>query len=187
MAQRINDNQNGLIDRCRNGDRKAQFEVYQKYSKAMFNTALRIVNQIPEAEDVLQDAFLDAFTKIDLFRGESTFGAWLKRIVVNKSINVVNKRRMILVDLENVDLNGNGNHQDPTEEPAYGELSVDNVMNAMNSLPDGYRIVFSLYCLEGYDHKEIGEILGISESGSKSQYLRAKKKLQDILKEKTHV
>jgi RNA polymerase sigma-70 factor (ECF subfamily) len=187
MLQRSNDIHERLIDRCRAGDRQAQFDVYKQYSKAMLNTAQRIVGNIGEAEDVLQDAFLDAFTKIDLFRGESTFGAWLKRIVVNKSINMVNKRKMQLVDMENADLNGYGNSETQPELEKSMPLTVENVMKALDNLPDGYRIVFSLYCLEGYDHKEIGAILGISESGSKTQYLRAKKKLQDILTEKSYV
>lgn len=176
-----------LIDKCREGDRKAQYEIYQHYSKAMFNTALRIVGNHGEAEDVLQDAFLDAFLKIDSFRGTSTFGAWLKRIVVNKSINQVNKRKMTLVEIETAELNGNGHYEDSAPSPADLQLSVERVVQAMEQLPDGYRIVFSLYCLEGYDHKEIAEILAISESGSKSQLNRAKKKLKEILKEKIYV
>lgn len=187
MSQRSNHNHERLIDRCRAGDRQAQFEVYKQYSKAMLNTAQRIVGNLGEAEDVLQDAFLDAFIKIDLFRGESTFGAWLKKIVVNKSINVVNKRKMLLVDLENAEVNGFGSHDSNPETGFPSNLTVEHVMRAMEALPDGYRIVFSLYSLEGYDHKEIGSILGISESGSKTQYLRAKKKLQDILTEKSYV
>lgn len=187
MLQRSNDIHERLIDRCRAGDRQAQFEVYKQYSKAMLNTAQRIVGNLGEAEDVLQDAFLDAFTKIENFRGESTFGAWLKRIVVNKSINVVNRRKMQLVDMENADLNGYNTYDSNESKGTAPTLTVEEVMKAMENLPDGYRIVFSLYCLEGYDHKEIGEILGISESGSKTQYLRAKKKLQDILTEKTYV
>lgn len=187
MSQRSNEMQSRLIALCKKGDRKAQYEIYQKYSVAMFNTALRIVGNREEAEDMIQESFLDAFLKIESFRGDSTFGAWLKRIVVNKSINLVKKRKMTLVEIETAELNGNGIHTDPSPEAPAPSLSVESVLKAMEDLPDGYRIVFSLYCIEGYDHREISGILGISESGSKSQLNRAKKKLKEILNEKTYV
>lgn len=147
----------------------------------MFNTAMRITRDYMEAEDVLQEAFVRAFKKIDSFKGDATFGAWLKRIVVNTSINHIKKRKLDLVDMED-------RHQELAEAPEAdgfeldaGGLDMDQIRRAIESLPEGYRMVFSLYLLEGYDHQEIGTILGISEATSKSQYSRAKKKLRQLL------
>lgn len=167
-----------LIARCREGDREAHYQLYRLYSKAMFNVAYRITRSEPDAEDVLQEAFLSAFRNLDKYRGDATFGAWLKRIVVNKSINALNKHKheSIPEDDEQWDI---------TEEDAvtgYREdLTVERVRSGIETLPDGYRAVLSLYLLEGYDHQEIGQILGISESTSKSQLNRARTRLKELL------
>jgi RNA polymerase sigma-70 factor (ECF subfamily) len=160
------------------GDVRAQYQLYTLYSKAMYNICYRMTNQKEEAEDMLQESFSYAFSKLGSFRFESSFGAWLKRIVVNTCINHLKKKRVDLVYTE---------HQsDPIsadESVDYGEIrfQVKRVMKALEKLPEGYRIVFSLYLLEGYDHKEIAEILGVTESTSKSQFLRAKQKIKEIL------
>lgn len=169
-----------LIGRCREQDRKAQFEVYQRYSKAMLNTAFRILQSDAEAEDVLQEAFLAAFRTIDRYRGESTFGAWLKRILVNKSIDLLKKKKATLVSIEEARLT-----PDVAPEPANSSYNIppERVRKAIDALPGGYRVVFSLYLLEGYDHQEIAGILGITVSASKSQYSRAKAKLRTMLEE----
>ena len=132
-----------------------------------------------EAEDMLQEAFADAFASLHRFRGESTFGAWLKRIVINKCINELKRRK---VDLELRDDIGRfeGAHEDTSHHKDL-QLEVARVMEAVKQLPDGYRVIFSLYLLEGYDHREIAEILEITESTSKSQYMRAKKKIKQLL------
>jgi RNA polymerase sigma factor (sigma-70 family) len=170
-----------VIARCKRGDRKAQYEIYKLYSKAMYHVALRITGDTLEAEDVLQDAFLTAFGKIDTYRNEAAFGAWLKKIVVNVALNQVRKRKYQFAEIEE-----NEDYEDeaPKQTQAEEELSyqVEQIQKAIGALPDGFRIVFSLYLLEGYDHQEIAEILGISVSTSKSQYNRAKKKLQEMLK-----
>lgn len=169
-----------LIERCRRGEQKAFHDLYKLYSKAMFNIALRIVNDRAEAEDVLQESFVSAFRNLNDFQERSTFGAWLKRIVINKSIGQIKRRRFNLVALDEgtVDI-GAEEEVDLAEE----ELQVGHVRAAIGRLPDGYRIVLSLYLLEGYDHKEVSEILGITESTSKSQFLRARHRLKSILKE----
>jgi len=166
-----------LIEECRRGSRKAQFRLYELYSKAMFNAAYRIVNNREEAEDMLQEAFTDCFRSIGSYRSESTFGAWLKTIVINKCINRLRKREAELVyvdDYSPVEIPG---EQEP--EVIWPDTSV--IAKAVDKLPDGYRVVFSLYLLEGYDHAEISQIMNISESTSKTQYLRAKNKLKKIL------
>src|SRR6188474_2115107 len=166
-----------LIARCKAGDRDAHYQLYKLYSKAMYNVGLRITRSEEEAEDVLQEAFINAFRNIDSYRGDATFGAWLKRIVVNKAINAVNRKKHDpMPDNERWDVA----EEEPVAE--YGEgLTVDRVKRSIEELPDGYRTVLSLYLLEGYDHQEIAEIMGISESTSKSQLNRAKNKLREIL------
>lgn len=151
------------------------------YVKAMFNTALRIVSVREEAEDVIQESFLDGFLKIEMFRGESTFGAWLKSIVVNKAIAKLRAQKMVFEEIDN--LNG-GDYAD-NEELDFEENNetVSKIKNALNVLPNGFRLVLSLYLFEGYDHQEIGQILGINEVTSRSQYLRGKAKLIEVLKE----
>lgn len=172
------------MERCKLGERKAQYELYKNYSKAMFNICMRILNHNGEAEDALQEAFVDAFTNLHQFRQQSTFGAWLKQIVVNKAINHVRSRKVKWVEMEEF--------QEVIEESERSEdyyswnendttLEVERVRNAMLKLPDGYRVVLSLYLFEGYDHEEISEVLGISESTSRTQYMRAKRKLAEML------
>jgi RNA polymerase sigma-70 factor (ECF subfamily) len=167
-----------LIERCRVGDRQAHYEVYRLYKRAMFNTAWRIVGDREEAEDVLQEAFVSAFRSLDFFRGDAPFGAWLKRIVVNKAISWLKRRKWERLPEDD--------RWDVPEESTGSEdelfpVTVQQVRTAIESLPDGYRAVLSLYLLEGYDHAEIGEILGISESTSKSQFNRSKKRLKELL------
>jgi len=167
-----------VIESCIRGDVRAQYQLYSLYSRAMYNICFRMTGLREEAEDMLQESFSYAFSKLGSFRFESSFGAWLKRIVVNTCINHLKKKR---VDLVYADTH---NDPEPEDEPVdYGEirLKTDNVLKAMDELPQGYRVVFSLYLLEGYDHAEISEILGITESTSKSQFLRAKKKMKEIL------
>lgn len=170
-----------LVERCRLGDRRAQAEIYKRYAKAMFNASLRITGDYAEAEDVLQESFLSAFRELHSYKGDSSFGSWLKRIVINKSINCLRNRRLQLVPLAGQhDVTGDS----PGDyDPADGELlswRADVVRRCVQDLPDGYRVVLSLYLLEGYDHAEIAGILNITESTSKSQYSRARKKLLEL-------
>ena len=165
-----------LVNDCRNGNRNAQFEIYKLYSNAMYNVALRIVNDDAEAEDVLQEAFLDAFSRIADFRQETTFGLWLKQIVINRSINYLRKRKAEFVSIDDVEV-----IDEPSVDEQEVQLKVERVKEAMNELPDGYRVVLTLYLFEGYDHEEIAHILKITENTSRSQYMRAKKKLNGLL------
>ena len=165
-----------LIERCKQGQRDAQFELYRLYSRAMYNTALRMVQNQHDAEDLLQSTFIEVFMKLDTFRHESSIGAWIKRITVNKCINFLKSRRIAFQELTPV----NERSEDPEPEPEP-PFNVERINRAINDLPDGYRMVFTLYAMEGYDHEEIGDILGITEATSKSQYSRAKSKLRDML------
>lgn len=167
------------MEACLKGDPRAQTELYRLYSGAMYNICLRMLNDPQEAEDLLQQSFLDVFTRLDTFRFESSIGAWIKRIVINNCINHLKKRRLQVQLLDEEQTERLSEPDDETEsEPEY---SVDTIKRAMKALPDGYRVVFSLYLFEGYDHQEIAEILHISEATSKSQYHRAKKKLRQLL------
>jgi RNA polymerase sigma-70 factor (ECF subfamily) len=164
-----------LIEECRKGSSKAQFRLYKQYSKAMYNLAYRMMNNREDAEDVLQEAFLDCFRNIGSYRFESTFGAWLKSIMINKCINQLRKKKADLILYETVPA-------DITEEEPEIQYDTTKIFRAIEQLPDGYRIILTLYLLEGYDHREIAQIMEISESTSKTQYLRAKEKLRSILK-----
>lgn len=176
MEVSYSNSQDQLIAACRRGDRQAQFKLYKLYSKAMYNTALRIVADADEAADVLQEAFIDAFKRLESFRQESTFGLWMKQIVVNKSLSALRKRKVIFESIDDHDLI----FEDPEEDTII--FKVEQIKRAINKLADGYRIVLSLYLLEGYDHEEIAHILKISENTSRTQFLRAKRKLLQLLR-----
>ncbi|TAL80435.1 MAG: RNA polymerase sigma factor [Bacteroidetes bacterium] len=163
-----------LIEECRKGNRKAQFRLYNQYSKAMYNLAYRMLNNREDAEDIVQEAFVECFRNLSSFRFESTFGAWLKKILINKSINQIKKKK---IDLTLTDNLPNVIHEEE-DEVIY---DTGKIFKGIEMLPNGYRIILTLYLLEGYDHSEISEILDISESTSKSQYSRAKEKLRNIL------
>jgi RNA polymerase sigma factor (sigma-70 family) len=168
-----------LVVECKQGSKKACYELYRLYAKAMLNVAFRIVGNVGEAEDVLQESFTDAFNKLKDFRQETTFGLWLKQIVVHRSINLLRKRKLEFVEIEDGHL-----ENVPDEEPWDDDdvqYQVVQIKEAMKELPEGYRVVLSLYLLEGYDHEEIGQVLNITENTSRTQFLRAKRKLGEIL------
>jgi RNA polymerase sigma factor (sigma-70 family) len=170
-----------LLDGCKVGDQKAQFQIYKLYYKAMFNTSLRIVNDTMEAEDIMQESFLAAFEKIDTYSGTVSFGAWLKKIVINRSLDALNKKKAVFEDIDS----HTGIRDERDDDAArYEEIDmrVEEVKEAIERLPDGYRVILSLYLLEGYDHDEIAEILSINSSTSRSQLSRAKQKLLGELK-----
>ena len=167
-----------LLQRCEKGDRSAQFEIYKRYYKAMYNTALRILKNSFEAEDVMQESFLIAFTKLGTFKGDVAFGAWLKRIVVNKSITQYRKNHKVdEVGLDVVKEQG----EEMEEEGSYERLSVIAIKNGINQLKDNYRLALSLHLIEGYDHEEIAGIMDISYQNSRTMISRAKQKLRTLL------
>ncbi len=167
-----------IIDRCRIGDQKAQFQLYKLYYKTMYSVSMRIINDEMEAEDVMQEAFLSAFRKMDTYKGEVSFGAWLKKIVVNRSLDHLKKKKVKLEEINE------RTTQISDYQMEIKEVDVNAIKNAIQNLPDGYRVVLSLYLIEGYDHEEISQILGISNSSSRTQLLRAKNKLREHLKDK---
>ncbi len=164
-----------LLDRCQEGDQQAQFEIYRLYYKSMYNSSLRIVGVAEEAEDIMQESFLTAFRKLKGYSGEVSFGSWLKKIVINRSLDILRKRKVLFEELHAelpvVD--------DP--EPEADSVTVEEVKTAINQLSDGYRTILSLILLEGYDHEEVSEILGIKNVTSRTQFSRARQKLREIL------
>ncbi len=168
-----------IVESCKLGNRQAQFELYRLYSKAMYNVCIRMLKNDLDAEDVLQISFVMIFSKLDTFRFQSSIGAWIKRIVVNNCINFLKKRRLEIEELK--EKHTNSAREEYYEEVEPSSFSVEAINHALMKLPDGYRVVFTLYMMEGYDHKEIASILEVSEATSKSQYSRAKKKLKELL------
>jgi RNA polymerase sigma factor (sigma-70 family) len=168
-----------LIDLCLKGDKKAQFELYNKYAKAMYNTCFRILKDSAEAEDTMQEGFLKAFQNIATYSRTVSFGAWLKKIIINCSLDVLRKNK---IEFENIDeIRVAEKVDDESEDESIVNFKVEQVKKAITLLPDGYRIVLTLYLIEGYDHDEISDITGISASTSRSQLARAKKKLLELL------
>lgn len=173
---------NDLAVRAGKGDQNAQFELYDLYYKAMFNTAVRIVKDGMIAEELMQDGFMTAFTKMDKWHQKSSFGAWLKRVVINECLDYLAKKKLDTVSIEEMQISDT--EDEILDEPDY---DVHEIKKAMSYLPDGYRAILSLYLFEGYDHEEISEIMKITSSTSRSQYLRAKKKLIELINKKEYV
>ncbi len=167
-----------LVEECKKGNSGAQYELYALYVDAMYNVGFRFLGNKEDAEDIVQDSFIDAFKNLDRFKYESSFGAWLKRIVINKSINHLKAKRIPVVPMEAHEF-----HLADEKPVEAEEVDIKKVKSGISKLPQGYRQIINLYLIEGYDHVEIGEILDISTSTSKSQYHRAKKKLLEIISE----
>jgi RNA polymerase sigma factor (sigma-70 family) len=166
-----------LIDSCRTGDQKAQFQIYKMYYKEMYNASLRIVNSPMEAEEIMQESFLSAFEKIETYTETVSFGAWLKKIVINLSIDFIDKeRKIIFKDIDSFQKNVCDSIDDLSMDCGTDITGLD-LVDEIKRLPDGYRIIISLYLLEGYNHEEIGAILSISPAASRSQFIMGKQML----------
>ena len=162
-----------LVEQCKVNNRKAQLKLYKQYCDGMFCVALRFLKNEDDAEDVLQESFIKAFQRIHQFKGEVTFGAWLKRIVVNGSIDFLKAKKIPPVVLDENTLQ--------IVETVEDGISIDRVKSAIESLPDKYRFVVQLFLVEGYDHNEISQILDITETASRTRLLRGKAHLKSLL------
>ncbi|MFP2996700.1 RNA polymerase sigma factor [Spongiivirga sp. MCCC 1A20706] len=172
-----------LLPLCMSGNQSAQMEVYNRYYKAMYNTAVRIVKDDQEAEDVMQESFLNAFTKLASFKGEVTFGAWLKRIVVNNSIYHYNKQKKHQkVPFENV-MQTVEDNEGVTSDDMITSLKAQKVLETMNKLKDNYRVSLTLHLIEGYDYEEICTIMNLSYANCRTTISRAKESLRKKLVE----
>lgn len=158
-------------------------QLYRQYCDGMYIVAYRYLNDQAAAEDALQEAFLKAFSKIDQFKGDVTFGAWLKKIVVNRCLDVLKARKLQLQSIEEKVLHI---ADDESSWQVEEQVSSDEIYQAIVSLPEKYRVVVQLYLLEGYDHQEISEILGVSESASRTNLHRGKSILKEKLKHLEH-
>lgn len=174
MGQNV-DIHHELIETAKKGDQQSMYRLYKLYVQAMYNTCIRMVANQYDAEDIIQESFISAFNNLKNFRGESSFGAWLKRIVVNKSISFLRKRKYDFTDVDKLHLVAD------EDAPDVMELDLVKVHETIKTLPEKARLVLNLYLLEGYRHKEIAEMLEITESTSKTQYSRAKCLLREKL------
>jgi RNA polymerase sigma factor (sigma-70 family) len=169
-----------IIEQCKQNDRSAQLKLYNQYCDGMFAVAMRFVKDSMEAEDIVQEAFIKAFAKLNQYKAEVTFGAWLKRIVINKSIDCLKSKKQHLQELEEVHLKViDDNYQN--EWLVDDTITLDEIKLAIQKLPDKYRYVVMLYLVEGYDHQEISGILNISEIASRTKLSRGKSKLKEQL------
>ncbi|WP_428742338.1 RNA polymerase sigma factor [Tenacibaculum sp.] len=174
-----------VIDACKNNDAKAQMQLYDLYCDAMYTVALRYVKDSFTAEDVMQEAFIKAFKSMDSYKEEVTFGAWLKRIVINQSIDYLKKKKLELVSINEETTTWVDDDHDNWN--VASTISYQDIVNCIQQLKEKYRIVLTLFLLEGYDHGEISQILGISEVSSRTHLLRGKKQVQEQLKAVHHV
>ncbi|KAB1158675.1 RNA polymerase sigma factor [Tenacibaculum aiptasiae] len=168
---------NQLIERCKKNDSTAQMQVYDAYYKAMYNTAYRILKDEFEAEDLIQEAFLTAFSKLHTFKGEVTFGAWLKKIVINKSLTQLKKN----IRYDEVKMEVVSNYEVEDTAIDYNSLNVKQVLDSLQSLKSNYRIILTLNLIEGYDYEEISQIMKYTNENVRTTISRAKKKLKQVL------
>ncbi|MDV7139304.1 RNA polymerase sigma factor [Maribacter sp. TH_r10] len=177
MSQ-VKEHTDDLIPLCLKGNQNAQMEIYNRYYKAMYNTSVRIVKDSAEAEDVMQESFLSAFTKLHTFKGEVTFGSWLKRIVINNSIYHYRKnQKKNEVALDDILYKVEDNDGVASDHVFTGQ-KAQKVMETMKRLKDNYRISLTLYLIEGYDYEEISEIMNISYANCRTTISRAKESLR---------
>ncbi|GIJ97753.1 hypothetical protein CAPN001_23220 [Capnocytophaga stomatis] len=167
-----------LIEACRQNDPKAQLGLYRQYAKAMYNTALRMLQQQDKAEDATQEAFIKAFQKLDEFRGESSFGSWLKRIVINEALMMIRQEKRILSLEESFIDQIDDNEQ---EKYDFQEDEIKVLLHALSLLPEKLRVILNLSLIEGFDNEEICEILHISDGNCRTTLSRAKKSLRETI------
>ena len=169
-----------LILKSQEGDRRAQNELFKLYADAMYNICRRMMGNEDDAKDALQDSFVHAFTKIKTLKNVDIFSAWMKRIVINQCINELKKKKLLRDDLDDI---GDIPDEEIVEENNTLKYRANEILNAIDKISEGCKTVLNLYLFEGYDHREISEILSISESASKAQYSKAKAKVRKLLGE----
>ena len=181
-----------LLQRCKKGEQSAQFEIYKLYYKAMYNSALRILKDTFEAEDIMQESFLTAFSKLSTFKSQSRygdenvpFGSWLKRIVINKSLTQLKKNRRLEQWNDEIMTSQLNIVENDAIENDFNSLKVNEILKAIKSLKDNYSTVLSLSLIEGFDNEEIATILNISNQLVRTTISRAKTKLRSVLNMET--
>ncbi|ARV10453.1 RNA polymerase subunit sigma-70 [Winogradskyella sp. PC-19] len=169
---------NQLIKKCKRGNQVAQMQIYDSYCNAMYNVALRYLKNEEDAKDVMQEGFLKAFLNIEYYEETATFGSWLKRIIINKCIDMIRKHQFDTKSLENENLH----IVDDNDWQFESSITKEQIVKTIKQLPEKYRLVITLYLIEGYDHEEISQILDIAIKTSRTQLRRAKLQLQEQLK-----
>ncbi|MFK7748883.1 MAG: RNA polymerase sigma factor [Kordia sp.] len=168
----------GILKKCKQGNRKAQMKLYDLYADAMYIVTCRYISNREDAKDVMQEAFLKAFTRLSQYKGEVAFGAWLKRIVINQCIDTLKKRSLVYEEM-------NDQTMAIVDEDTSWEVNINitkqEILQAIENLPTKYKYVLQLYLIEGYDHQEISEILEIPVQTSRTQLMRGKTKLKQNL------
>lgn len=177
------DQEDLLVELCKAGDQVAQVEIYRKYFRQVYNSCLMIVNNTADAEDLMQNSFIDAFNKVKHYRGPSSFAGWLKRIAINNSIDFLAKRRL---QTDHLDAAMEICDESSIAEESDIEYQVEQVKKAMSMLNDDYRIILSLSLFEGYDHEEIGQILSLSQANVRTRYSRARQSLIQCYRQLQH-
>ena len=167
-----------LILALRKQDRKGQKEVYEKYAPRFFGMLRRYLKRNEDIEDVMIDGFFKIMTNIGQFSGKGSFEGWMRRIMVNEALMLLRKKNnfRMMVEISNIEIS--------TVATIEDELAAQDILNLLEQLPTGYRTVFNLYVLEGFKHREIAEILGISINTSKSQLILAKNRMKQLIKKK---
>ena len=178
-TETINNEISMLIEQCKLGNQQAQMTLYNKYYRMAYNTAFRLVKNKQDAEDLMQEAFLTCFDQLESLHETAKFGGWLKKTVINKSINYLNRNKNKWLTLHDKD--AVETESEPQDDKELESIQVKLIYEEIKNLPEGYRIILTLYLIEGYDHQEIAEILNIKSSTSRSQYTRARQKLKDNL------
>ncbi|MGI9549583.1 MAG: RNA polymerase sigma factor [Aurantibacter sp.] len=171
-----------LVEKCKANDRRAQLKLYKQYCDGMFGVAMGFLKNSTDAEDVVQESFIKAFQKMEQYRGDVTFGAWLKKIVINRSLDFLKAKRERHVEL-------NEGYMKVVEDEDWSvadEVTVDEVKSKMEELPETYRHVVRLFLIEGYDHAEISQIMDLTESTCRTRLLRGKGYLKELLKNKNY-
>lgn len=175
LLLRLPTSEQKLVKQCLRGDGRAQRELYDKFSPQMLTVCRRYVKSTEDAEEVLSNAFIKVFNKIDQYTGDGALGGWIRRIMVNESLNFIRYQKNLFVEVEEE------NHSHFAHEELGDQIDADHLMALIDELPLGYKTVFNLYAIEGFGHKEIGDMLGVSENTSKSQLSKARKHLQNKL------
>jgi len=167
-----------IIQKCKQNHYSAQIEVYNSFKNLLFSASYRILNNREDAEDIVQDAFIHGFEKINQLNDDGNIGAWFRRIAINKSLDLIRKRKKVFWLEEKQELQ----QVEETNEVNFTGVSIDFIKNCINQLKEKYRIIVVLYMIEDYTHREIGEMLQINESTVRNQYKRGKDKLLLLLK-----
>ena len=174
---------NLLVEQCKNNNRRAQMALYSQYCEGMFIVAQRYMKDTAAAEDAMQEAFVKAFSKLEQFKGDVTFGAWLKRIVINRCLDTIKSKKL---ETESIDESIFKIVEDDDQWEVSDEATVSDISSAIEQLPNKYRVVVQLFLVEGYDHNEISGILSISENSSRTNLHRGKTILKETLKHLRH-